>query len=106
MVASSPACPPHAILAEVMCSMRAASWAASGSSPISQLRSIIMLPHHDIISSQGGTNEAPRTRIAGPGRHFHGANRTALSRQGNLLPDGDGGGAGHLARRLADRLHP
>src|ERR1700683_3190507 len=40
MMASSPACPPHAMLAEVTCSINAASCAASSSSPMSQLRSI------------------------------------------------------------------
>src|SRR5438477_2581112 len=43
MVASSPAWPPQAILADVMYCMRAASCAASSSSPMSQFRSIIML---------------------------------------------------------------
>src|SRR5580692_8823698 len=43
MVASSPACPPQAMLAEVMCSMSAASCAESSSSPMSQLRSVIVL---------------------------------------------------------------
>ena len=43
MVASSPACPPQAMLAEVICSIRAASCAESSSSPMSQFRSIISL---------------------------------------------------------------
>src|ERR1017187_8482140 len=44
MVASSPACPPQAMLAEVMYCISAASCWASSSSPMSQLRSIIRTP--------------------------------------------------------------
>src|ERR1700686_3437948 len=43
MVASSPAWPPQAILADVMYCIRAASCWASSSSPMSQLRSTIIL---------------------------------------------------------------